>query len=132
MEIRQAILKAADHVQGHHGLYQFSPNVRPDCGTPGCMLGWTGFFLGIKADSCFTDRVAKALGHDHLGLALHALQTCGPFHLYAKASVDNDADAAASVLRSYADKYHPASVKLPDWEAMAKPAGVTKLAAVRT
>lgn len=102
MNIREAILHAADHIERNPRAYQFDTNSKPKCGTPGCLLGWIGHFAGIEAtDDSYMDVVAKVIGHewmymgdlaDELGLGGYTV----------------DAKRAASVLRAYADRHHPA------------------------
>ena len=51
MSIRDAILKAADHIERNPCSFDFWNNRIPKhCGSPGCVLGWIGFFAGLKDD----------------------------------------------------------------------------------
>jgi hypothetical protein len=111
MNIRDAILKAADHIQTHPKDYDFQSNHKPGCGTPGCMFGWVGHFLNVKSvpaawnpDKIWMDDVCKVLGHPCLWIALSSLDSSHPDYMRAQLG---DAAAAVNVLRAYADKYHP-------------------------
>lgn len=104
MNIRQAILKAADHIECKPESYNFgSCSVPALCGSPGCMLGWIGHFAGAPVDS--------SIGH----AALNFLGVSST-EFYARirsVSIDGycaylPADHVAHALRAYADKYHPA------------------------
>ena len=47
MNIRQALLKAADSIEQHPKLFSFHSCELPnECGTPGCALGWLAVHLG--------------------------------------------------------------------------------------
>jgi hypothetical protein len=51
MNIYNAIMKAADQVETHPESFDFWVNDIPErCGSPGCALGWIGFYLGLEAD----------------------------------------------------------------------------------
>ena len=49
--IREAILKAADHIERNPREFNFSSTSIPSergCGTPGCALGWIGYFGSVS------------------------------------------------------------------------------------
>jgi hypothetical protein len=46
MNVYEAIMKAADHIERNPHLFDFDKERVPDCGTPGCALGWTAHFMG--------------------------------------------------------------------------------------
>ena len=50
MNTYDAIMKAADIIEQHPDWYDFSLNTKPDCGTPGCMVGWIGHCAGINLE----------------------------------------------------------------------------------
>ena len=100
--IRQAILKAADHIERNPDEFDFSTNSIPasfHCGSPGCALGWIGCNLGEKE----IGRVAKKLGH---GFG-EFLSIIDKLDVYPRNWHKNHLDCAIA-LRLYADKYHPA------------------------
>ena len=107
MDIREAILKAADHIERFPLQFNYWSHDRPDgCGTPGCALGWIGVFAGVAntdvADTCaYIDAVEEKTGISAL-----------PFY-YAMADLvfgwNEDGISCAMALRLYADKYHPAA-----------------------
>lgn len=65
MEIYDAILAAADHIEAHPKEFDFGqPKVPkgPGCGSPGCALGWIGAFYGRPDDKYFGyRRVAREI-----------------------------------------------------------------------
>lgn len=113
MNIRQAILKAADYIEGHpqHFLYVTNNKPNPECGTPGCMLGWIGIFLSHKEDdrSSWAGSVARTLGTTVSEFAWDFVhkESCER-GLFVHKEAPNAARNAAALLRIYADKYHPA------------------------
>lgn len=127
MEIRQAILMAADHIERYPHEFNFMASGRPDrpnCGTPGCALGWISTFA-IEKTSAFMgfSAACPALGipeNDHqefycrLSAAeTNSVRTLGawsgsPEHWAHKTQWHRRPDVCAHVLRLYANKYHPA------------------------
>lgn len=121
MSIYNAIMKAADYIECHPKKFDFNEIAIPHCGSPGCALGWIGYFLGIQgtiegvcnagiSDSHFytamDDLVGDNPARDEYGLKV----TWGPWH--------KDAAICARGMRLYAAKYH-APVVVPDWNALA-------------
>ncbi len=101
MEIREAILKAADHIQANPGEFDFQASYVPDCGTPGCALGWIGYFAGMKRGVTGNYQVSSTVfgfGSPDFYDRITEL-TSNAWHT----STTNCAHA----LRLYADKYHP-------------------------
>lgn len=126
MEIRQAILKAADHIEHHPKDFLYSQNAIPECGTPGCAIGWVGHFLGMTSkDNADFGRVAIAIGVPASVFAFSDRmdRLHGGFVNWR-----HDAADCALTLRRYANKYHPADeggqkdYVLPDWNALASEA----------
>ena len=108
MNIRKAILKAADSIEKHEDQYRFGSIDIPDgCGTPGCALGWIGHHLGWKeeeyVDGDFFDSISKVLGIEHHNRFYDRMDDIGPefFALWTP-------QEAADGLRKYADVWHPA------------------------
>jgi len=128
MNIYDAIMKAAEHIDLHPGLFNFMSPFSPsnDCGTPGCALGWIAYFMGDR-NECVLKTAATALGFD---LRKHPMHSGHPFYdrmqkLQGSPKRYGDswrysATECARILRLYAAKYHtsPAAV-VPDWNAMA-------------
>lgn len=76
MEIRQALLKAADSIE-NSGMYDFMEStVSHDCGTPMCMIGWIGFHLGGLAGKNIED-VCEACGFEEDELYWYRRQLAG-------------------------------------------------------
>jgi len=94
----EAIMKAANQIEKHPETYSFSSSEGADCGTPGCMWGWVGFFLGIEKCDSYMAKVSDVVGH---GWEV-------PFHLGADVGLlaGLSAEDAAKCLRLYAEKYH--------------------------
>ena len=53
MNIRTAILKAADSIEQNPHLFSFKSLAIPnkDCGTPGCAIGWIAYHSGLEFDA---------------------------------------------------------------------------------
>jgi len=104
--MRDAILKAADQIESSPSTFDFHTVDRPDlsCGTPGCALGWIGFFANVKTSDrmSFVSATAAALGVDSMYFYERLDQCCD--------SEDwmNDPALCAKALRAYADAYYPA------------------------
>lgn len=107
MNIREAILRAADHIERNPGEFDFQRTYTPSapgCGTPGCALGWIGCFLGLKSDASTVD-VAVAMGITGRLVASWTFydrmeEISRDWHITA--------GVCAKTMRLYADKYHPA------------------------
>lgn len=113
MNIRNAILAAADHIEEHPALFNYHRQVpTPDCGSPGCALGWISlladeqrFAWGRSEQSEHTRPWKRAelfawLGYDD-----------GVFYDRMDAldlGWKRTARQCAAAMRLYADKYHPA------------------------
>jgi hypothetical protein len=129
MNIRDAILKAADHIEQNPRQFNFGSIKIPrksDCGTPGCALGWIGFFGGLTwkesdydSEWCVLRASNELLGHDD------QMHSSSVFYDKMGALVSGWKDSAprcAAALRLYADKYHPAdqpTVEVGSWKELA-------------
>lgn len=107
-QIREAILRAADHIEQNPWLYNYAYTRTPDCGTPACMWGWIGFFLGYaKGESIgFIARqiVPSSVTRD-------GVETTHLYEFRKSIGIEYDSatvDDAVAALRSYADKFWPA------------------------
>jgi len=104
MNIRQAILKAANSIEQYPELFHFSSIDNPDisCGTSGCALGWVRLHLHGQKETQTISETAKELG----------INTAIPeFIFYDRmksfdVSWRRNAKTCAITLRLYADKYH--------------------------
>ena len=118
MDIRTAILKAADKFERYPALFYYYWTGKPN-GNKGCLLGWIGEVADVPAAlGSYAGKVAC----DFLGISddefqIRCLRIGDEQNL---GGWTTDATVAAQVMRFYADKYHPAA-KTPDWEALAKP-----------
>lgn len=105
MNIRQAMLRTADHIERNPAAFDFDSIWIPDspsCGTPGCAVGWMIHFMGV-------DPIAYSgfylFARDFMGLHSES-------RFYDRMDVINpewkkNAKACAAALRFYADEYHP-------------------------
>lgn len=109
MEIRQAILAAADQIEAQPHRFAFGfveiPRVK-DKYAGGCALGWIGTFALEKSPWNSYSSVLPALG---IGDPSSGREST----FYARMDQINnkwrlDAKVCAKGLRKYADKYHPA------------------------
>lgn len=111
-EIRSAILKAADQITNDPASFLFTKTYLPNptCGSPGCALGWIGYFLKYKDTykNSMCDGVSKILNHSHqLGFyrAMDSLSST-PDDIES-INWRKNAATCAMLLREYADKYFP-------------------------
>lgn len=120
MNIREAILAAAGHIERNPREFDFFSVVTPSgrgCGTPGCAVGWIAACYG--APSYFDGKRIRIRDQSK------ALLGVGPETFYSRLDVFNEdwkwhADKCARALRLYADKYHPATEPAyPNWQAIA-------------
>lgn len=120
-DIRTAILKAADHIEANPGSFDYSSLKVPDCGTPGCALGWIAVFRGHSARTHTGLRACFALEGDPAGVKSRVFyQRMDRLSDRFKSKWREDAAICAHALRAYADKYHPAPAQQPpDWQQMA-------------
>lgn len=110
MELRQAILAAADWIEKYPQTYVYKLTRVPPKGGCGCMLGHTGVFLGIDAGESIS-KVEEMLGinpNDLSGpyyLRMADLMGSHPEHWNWRMAVDG--------LRAYANHYYPAEPSKP-------------------
>jgi len=103
MNIRTAILKAADSIEQNPKMFDYDSVDIPDCGSPACALGWIGFHLGMSCKKHGLGRdVCRALGIKRQASFPELTLFCGS-HKWK-----DSAPECAKALRLYADKYHPA------------------------
>jgi hypothetical protein len=117
MDTYNAILRAADHIETNPRLFDFERTRVPShCWTPGCALGWIGFFAGrTKA------RIPAMFGFSfpHRGIAIVTSEggmdpvipvTAHEFYKrmdsFAVGNWRKDAGACAKAMRFYAGRYH--------------------------
>lgn len=105
--MRHAILKAADQIEQTPEMFNFMSTVKPDlsCGTPGCALGWIGFFANLKPQEYggFVSETATALGVN-ASQFYDRMDDCAEDREWI-----DSAQLCAKGLRAYADKYFPAN-----------------------
>lgn len=111
MNIRQAILSAADSIEQNPDLYRFTTwaTANPDCGIPGCALGWISYHLGM-AGEIPTSGVYAALG---IGSGFPALLFTHLRDAVGHGEWKTSAPECAKALRQYADIHHPEQDYIP-------------------
>jgi hypothetical protein len=114
MQIREAILKAADHIERHPREFNYNSIHVPEragCGTTGCALGWICYFFGSGVTDSSLVRTNFSSTHAPVGAGV----SDGVFYARMTDLVvgwEKDADNCARALRLYADKYHPADTTI--------------------
>lgn len=137
MNIYNAIMKAADHIERNPQEFSFVSVVIPKepCGSPGCALGWIGHFAGaarphtrsiscVAANETYDEETRRLL---RLESPLLGITQAEFYERMKDASGSHDwrysAPHCAVALRLYAEKYHgeekPKPVSPPDWNSMA-------------
>lgn len=109
--IRIAILKAADWIENNPHLYAFRKAEVPECGSPGCMVGWVGSFAGYRAGTnCWrVDAGCKRIiGVNCETYSDRIAAICRENNWFGGGAYTNDAHTAACAMRLYADRFHPA------------------------
>lgn len=98
--MRHAFLEAADHIEQHPEFFDFMViGVPHDCGTPGCALGWVGFFGKLRART--HSEVADFIG-------TRTFDFYDRMDSYVGEKWTVNAALCAKGLRCYADEFHPA------------------------
>lgn len=110
MKLRDAILKAADHIEANPSLYDFGRFKSPECDTPACMVGWVAHFMGVPAGL----NVWSGLFDGPGCIGVMGVDDSAFMHRMMVLSVEHDVwpavnpTEAPEALRLYADKYCPA------------------------
>lgn len=112
MNIYDAIMKAADTIEKRPDLYQFMANDIPDCGSPGCLLGWIGHHMGLRGNVFET--VMPLMGDNNLD----ALETLRYWNSPTSRSlsfgpIGQDPKAAVAHLRWLAPQFKPVIIGIP-------------------
>lgn len=122
MNVYDAIMKAAEHIESHPNEFDFLRFCIPACGSPGCALGWIGCFAGIPADMCGATTMVpyKVLGFDQSECMADAKFYRRLHELVGTEKWKTSASLCAKALRLYAAKYHTPSIpKRTDAELVA-------------
>ena len=129
-DIYTAIMKAADQIEYHPERFNFGSVDFPDCGSPGCALGWIGHFLGYTETKYHSYRHGVLTVTDDLGITADShCDHNNEFYSRMNNLVPGwkgKAKQCAKALRLYAAKYHaPEKVQRPpDWQKLATAARV--------
>jgi hypothetical protein len=124
--IRAAILDTARLFETRPGLWDFWHNSTPDCGSPGCALGYIAFHLGVKSGDVQDEFCPLVLGID-----------VSKFYADLRFSLDGKTvlsemsiEQVVRALRAYADKFYPAEQLDPAFASFKRSlAGLAGLAA---
>jgi len=118
MNIRTAILKAADSIEQNPHLFDFDSILVPDCGSSGCLIGWIAAHSGLEYQPFVG---SQGLGKYWIlgGAKIFDLIGVKEYELYDRmnllgANWRDDALECAKALRLYADKYHPEESVIPE------------------
>lgn len=105
MNVYEAMMKAADHIEKNPRLFDFDVCAIPnECGTPGCALGWIGVFAGVAPGKS----IHAVADYDDGSSILKVSQRKFYDQMDALVGVDwiDSASLCAVGLRRYAEKYH--------------------------
>ena len=110
MNLRTAILAAADSIQLHPKLFNFGsigqPNV--ECNTPGCALGWIGLYTKAElhtSGNTYVHGLSSIMDVD-AETFYNRMDKLPGFTAWRE-----NAASCTESLRLYADKYHPLTVE---------------------
>lgn len=111
MNIYDAVMRAADHIERNPHLFNFVRSYVPDCNTPGCLMGWVGHFMGLRTGTLAWDGVARHFGIEKETGRWHAFDDLVRRELGDEGYLGYqwDVAVAAKFLRLYAAKYLPTS-----------------------
>jgi hypothetical protein len=110
MNLYNAIMKAAEHIERNPESYRFFSHRVPECGMPGCLWGHIGAQLGMVG-ACNMEVAVKmakdSTGHlySFMDLRWNRMPSDSPERTKLLAWHHN-AKVAAEGLREYAEKYH--------------------------
>jgi hypothetical protein len=117
VEIYDAIMKAADQIEHVKGAWRWSRTTVPDCGSPGCMIGWIAYYLGERPGTHIS-QVMQRIGCDPMHGGDEFYQIVGELSGLGRFGLEPASGAEiAAALRLYAAKYHapkPHFTGLPD------------------
>lgn len=99
MNIRQAILKTAELFEAHPKLFKYSECAVPDCGTPGCAIGYVCHFMNCQPGGDIGWYEMDVIGVD--ASVFYERMSALDIGWIA------DGGRCSRGMRLYADKYHP-------------------------
>jgi hypothetical protein len=108
MNIYNAIMAAANRIEAYPEKFDFWNNDIPQsCGSPGCALGWIGFYLGLRDKRSHAQSVvSRVLGTDAASFYQSLTDLCGDRSWFGPADWKKNPAVCAKVLRLYAEEYH--------------------------
>lgn len=62
MNVYNIIMAAADQIEKDPGSFKYSNPTVPQCGSPGCAVGWIGSLAEVKPGTCVTDVCRDVMG----------------------------------------------------------------------
>lgn len=110
MNVYNIIMAAADQIEKDPGSFKYSKPVVPECGTPGCAVGWIGTFANVAAGTCVTDVCRDVMGipgpEDRSHLRYHV-----PYNIFEQRMQDIHAgwrlpEHVSGAMRRYAEIHH--------------------------
>ena len=116
MNTRDAILKAADHIERHPDQFDFTSIDLPQCGSPACALGWIAFFLG--GGKAYRQQRRAHIGYCSLGCNVETWLGIDALRFYRRLfeiqpGWSRDARLCSAALRRYVRRYHPVPRGMP-------------------
>lgn len=110
MNVREAILKAANQIERWPESYDFAKGTVPECGSTGCALGWIGHFMGLQGKAysapLYEGLNSSSRGPSEFYEEMTRLE--GEYRGWMWGAWPRSAMACARNLRAYADKHYPA------------------------
>lgn len=123
MNVYQAVLAAADHIERNPGLFSYFECESPgDHISKGCYVGWIGFFMGERGGQrCGTGDDDAPMCRRLLGVSFAEFQGRMIPLCIGQGGTLSDAQSGARALRLYAAKYlaPPAPVQTFDFQKWA-------------
>jgi len=125
MKIYDAIIKAAAHIERNPELFDYRLSHIPNCGSPGCAIGWIGHYLGVPRSLSVVTQSKQIIGVEwgYRGNGKTFVERMDAFESEAFGLWRRDAAECARVLRLYAEQYHgherQNTVTPPDWNTIA-------------
>jgi hypothetical protein len=102
MNIYDAIMAAADHIEAHPKLFDYQETTVPGCGSKGCAVGWIAYFQRVKQAFDLDELCQSAIGVRYWNDFVPRMDSLEKREDYWRVN----AASCARTLRAYAGKYH--------------------------
>ena len=113
---RKAVLLAAEQIEREPESYEFlaSSKPNPKCGSPGCVLGWIGYYMDLPVEMINNilwfkgglDAVAQSIGVDSEGDFYDLMEDATRSEELAGLSWRDYPEVAVKALRLFADQMY--------------------------